>query len=391
MPTASVRSYILRGIDAVPVTIEAELIRRLPCVVFVGVPAAYSRELGDIIRSAILAAGYDFPRSRVVVSVSPADIRGDVSGLALPVAVAILKASGQVPATFGDGAAIAGGLSLAGDIRPVSRGALAYGATARREGLSLWTGPDDGGRAVYTGATVAPARTLRDLCDGVTAPLPTPETSPPPSLALADIRGQDDALRALADAAATRRPVILIGSPGCGKTMIAARAGLLLPPMSEGEALETATIRDAAGLRGDTDPRTGPRPFRAPHHTISTAGMIGGSACRPGEVNLAHNGVLFLDELPEFPRAVLDTLRAAVDGGQTRYGHGADVARIPARPWIIAAANPCPCGNFGHPARPCFCSPESRERYAARLEHPMFRDAVRINLAPVSAATLLGT
>lgn len=406
MTTSRVSSYVLVGVDAVPVTTECDILRRLPALSIVGMPSTSVRECADRVRSAILAAGYEFPRARVVVSVSPADLRKTGAGLDLPIAVAILVASGQLPAVRDD-VRIAGELTLSGDVRPI-RGSVAMATAHNRAGgactAGLYLPPENARTAYAVDSRARVVRTLRDIgaaLDPERSEWPDlfPSTPVAPSGPdFRDIVGNTAAVDALVDAARTRRPVVLRGSPGCGKTMIAARCPGLLGPLPYAERVAVARIQDAAGLGSPgMDPGTMARPFRAPHHTVSTAGLIGGANLligganlTPGEACLAHTGVLFLDEFPEFPRHSREALRGAVEDGVIDLARAPGRVVFPTRVWLIVAVNPCPCGYAGHPTRACTCSAESVASHAARWQaDPLLKGAVVIDLAPVSPAALL--
>lgn len=378
MPIAFVRSFCLVGVEAVPVGVEVDLLRRLPAVVIVGLPAATARETADRVRSAILSAGFDFPRLRVVVNVTPADLRKGGNGLDLPIALAILVASGQVDPSVVEGRAFVGELSLSGDVRGV-RGALACGAAARLLGVPLVTGWRDASMVAPThgegAGTVRGVGTLRDATD------PGAWTSPPvPScvdavdeergrlgLDFVDVRGNEHAIPLLVDAATTRRPVLLRGYPGTGRVMLAARMAGLLREMTTPEAIGVATIHEAAGLlREGGDVRLMPRPFRAPHHTVSAAGLVGGTVgLQPREATLAHRGVLFVDDFPEMTRATFGALRPVVKKGEISIARTTGRVDLPADAWIVLACSPCGCGTTR--ADRCTCTPEGRDGYAARI------------------------
>lgn len=350
----TVHSYTLLGVEAVPVTIEVDLVSRLPAVVIVGMPSATVRETADRVRSAILASGFEFPRRRVVVSVSPADLRkSNPTALDLPIAYAILVASGQV-AAFDRDVALFGELSLSGEVRRV-RGTLAAARRCVANGRVM-VGAGAAMAATIKGEGYVLTR-LADLRGTLEAARPILPASAPPELSFADVQVENvqgvlDLLFTAAEAP-ERRPVVLLGPPGCGKTMIAARAGSLLPGISPEAALQVATIHDAAGL-GSEAVACG-RPFRAPHHTISVAGLIGNAAGTPGEAVLAHAGVLFLDEYREFSRAVRDAVDVVVQSRRVPAPAGFPPGAMPAFCWVIVASNPCPCGNRGS-ARSCVCS-----------------------------------
>lgn len=353
--SVTVHSYTLLGVQAVPVTIEVDLLSRLSAIVIVGMPSATVWETADRVRSAILGNGFDFPQGRVVVSVSPADLRkSNPTALDLPIAYGILVASGQV-APFDRDVALFGELSLRGEVRRV-RGTLAAARCCVADGRVM-VGAGAAMAATIKGEGYVLTR-LSDLRGTLEAARPILPASAPPELSFADVRVENvqgvlDLLFTAAEAP-ERRPVVLLGPPGCGKMMIGARAGSLLPEISPGAALQVATIHDAAGL-GSEAVACG-RPFRAPHHTISVAGLIGNAAGTPGEAVLAHAGVLFLDEYPEFSQAARDAVDVVVQSRRIHPGGFPPGApSMPAFCWVIVASNPCPCGNRGS-ARSCVCS-----------------------------------
>lgn len=395
MPSV-VHAATLLGVDAVPVQVEVDLLRRLPQVVMVGLPAPAVRESADRVRSAIVSAGFEFPRQRVVVALAPADLRKDGPAFDLPIAVAILAEARLVATDRLADHLFVGELSLSGELRPV-RGTLAFAWLARELGLRGIVVPVECGpeAALVEELDVRVARTLRDVAsflDGGELPKAQRETPPPPGFApdLRDVRGQLAAREALEVAAAGGHNLMLEGPPGCGKTMLAARLPSILPPMTLPEVLECTRIHSVAGLHA---PSGGPllqRPFRAPHHSISVAGLIGGSNLRPGEVTLAHNGVLFLDEFAEFPRSAREVLRAPLEDRQVVLARAAGRVVLPAAFSLVTASNPCPCGFWGHPHRPCVCDEAARERYRARLSGPLLdRVDLRIELLAVPPAELL--
>jgi magnesium chelatase family protein len=388
----------LIGVDAVKVGVEVDLLRRLPQVVMVGLPAPAVRESADRVRSAIVAAGFEFPRQRVVVALAPADLRKDGTAFDLPIAVGILLEAGHVSDERVHRYLFVGELSLTGELRPV-RGALAFAWLARAEGFAGIVVPAACApeAALVAGIEVRAATTLAQVMaflDGSEdLPVGVAEPARPPAFTadLKDIRGQDAAREALEVAAAGGHNLLLEGPPGCGKTMLAARLPTILPAMTLDEALECTRVHSVAGLHRPDAGALTVRPFRAPHHSISAAGLVGGANLRPGEVSLAHNGVLFLDEFPEFPRNAREVLRGPLEDRQVILARASGRVVLPAAFALVAAANPCPCGNLGHPTRPCVCAESARERYRARLSGPLVdRIDLRIELAPVPPAELLG-
>lgn len=391
-----VTGAVLVGVDAVRVSVEVDLLRRLPAVAIVGLPSPSVREAAERVRSAILASGFEFPRYRVVISLAPADIRKEGTGFDLPMALAILAASGVVDRERVARWCVAGELALSGDLRPV-RGALSIVCAARDGGfdgvvIPAGNGPEG---ALVAGVDVRLGRTLREVVDffNDTGELDRAELLPPTEngerLDLRDVQGQAEARLALEVAAAGGHNLLFEGPPGCGKTMLAARLPGILPPLTQQEGLECTRVHSAAGLRrGDAGIVTA-RPFRAPHHTVSAAAMVGGADLRPGEASLAHHGVLFLDEFPEFRRDVREALRSPLEDRMVVVARAGGRVVFPANFALVAAANPCPCGYAGHPTRACICSPNARLRYRGQLSGPIVdRIDLRVVLAPVEAGQL---
>ena len=404
MSLSIVHSRALMGLQARPVLVEVHLANGLPGFTLVGLADTEVKEARERVRSALANCGLDFPNNkRITVNLAPADLPKDSGRFDLPIALGILAAAGQLDAARLEGFEFAGELSLGGQLRPV-RGALAMALAARQAGqpralVLPWVSAQEA--ACVPGARV---HGVHGLMDVVQAFLPDrPEDAPswqplPPVLAqapstaladMADVKGQATARRALEIAAAGGHSVLLVGPPGAGKSMLAQRLAGLLPPMEPDQALESAAI---ASLVGRFAPEHwAQRPTCAPHHSASAVALVGGgSPPRPGEISLAHGGVLFLDELPEFPRAALEALREPLETGRIRIVRAAQQAEFPARFQWVAAMNPCPCGYLGSAVRACRCSPDQVARYQARISGPLLdRIDLQIEVAALPPSDLV--
>ncbi len=394
MSLAVLKSRALAGLSAPEVAVEVHLANGLPSFTLVGLPETEVKEARERVRAAIQNSGFEFPARRITVNLAPADLPKESGRFDLAIALGILLASKQLEAPTLDAHEFAGELSLSGALRPV-RGTLAMCLSAVGAGRAFVLPAASADEAALVGsATILPAHGLLDVCahlNGTAALVPhVRAVSPAPTFVpdLAEVRGQMPAKRALEVAAAGGHSLLMSGPPGSGKSMLAQRLPGLLPPMTETEALESAAVHSLAGNFDVA--RWGQRSFQAPHHTASSAALVGGGGVpRPGEISLAHHGVLFLDELPEFERRVLEALREPLETGHIRVSRAARRAEFPARFQLAAAMNPCPCGWLGHGSGKCRCTPDQIARYRGKLSGPLLdRIDLMVEVPAVTEAEL---
>lgn len=398
MSLAIIHTRAQLGVSSPAVTVEVHLSAGLPALALVGLPEAAVRESKERVRSAIINSGFEFPQRRITINLAPADLPKEGGRYDLAIAVGILVASGQLPSDKLEKTELLGELALSGELRQIT-GVLPAAVACKKQGRSFWIPKDNREEAALVrGLDVRAASHFLDICEALSGKMQLEQVVPsqpvsdiaPNQWDLSDVKGQLKAKRALEIAAAGGHNLVLSGVPGSGKSMLAARLPGLLPKLTEEERLDTAAVYSVAGLPVEAICQ-GVRPFRSPHHTASAAALVGGgSHPKPGEISLAHQGVLFLDELPEFSRKVLEVLREPLETGEILISRAARQTHYPARFQLIGALNPCPCGYAGDPSGRCRCTPDQIRRYQDKLSGPLLdRIDLFVNVQALPPQTLL--